>query len=831
MRGGDGKERGARLWHGMQAAERIIQVLFRRIALHARRFPRCSSLCGYALLFLPLYLPLLLGLVLYAPGDTFGFSYPALSAVRPFSIDSLLADPFSGRGFPWLVSYGTFDPVAHLLRVFFDGIQALAWICYLYMVLSAWFFSLFLRRSGRSEAAAFLGGLLYAGAFFWVADGDYAFPFTLALFPAMLFTATFARARPLRTFLLLTLLVAYGWVAGHFNFVPIILVGMTAVTAVASWCSTDQSLLRRARPFLLYCIAAAAGSLLGLARVLPAIAYLQLSERAGGLSVEAAGKAALTLSGIVTAFFPYVTIPFLPGEIGMLFFGAAGLGLLAVGVLQSERPLRFALLGLAVVLLIALPHSPLYAFIQSLPFFSFLRTPRRWLFLGNACIAFIAASASDGIGGGQKRFVRGTGTAWLAIGAAVAALSGIVLLVDALAGSAIIAAAQRYFDAHLFAQTSGLPLDHYHRAIARLWQESVAQASPLSPRFLFPLLGLLLTGWTFRTVLPRARQGETVALLLLSVATILPPFFFLYPKTSPRFLDEARRLWSEAGIGSSSVMPVFAGIADQTVRTGVVGDDPAERVRYHPGILVPNTQALVGIRSIDFYQPIQPRRMARLLAALGSNAAPAPVDERLSFAKLPLEEKLRMFAERLPLLQRLGVQYVASVWALPPPFFHVRSLPFVARLPAVQLYRVPDARPAFSVPSRVLLRRPDEDAAMAFLRDAATRDPALIECVACEEGERAQTAAKISVEGESDTAASVRIETPEDVFLLVQRPRLPGWRVTVDGMPVRTAIGDGFFFAVQVPAGTHDVRLTITYPSLLLDSAKMLSCGCDPWQL
>ncbi len=809
---------------------RQAQAAARRCSALFRRFPRTSAPVLYALLLLPLYAGFLTGLQTYAPGDTLGFSYPALGAVRAFSLDSLLADPWSGRGFPWLATYGTLDPLAHALRLFLDEYLALAWLCYIYLVLSAWLFHLFLRHCGRSWTAAFLGGLVYMGGFFWTADGDYAFPLTLALFPALLLAATYLRRYPWRATALMALLVGLGWAGGHFNFVPLILVAITVFTAFLAWRSDAASWPRRLQPLLLYLVAAGCGMLIGLLKLIPALAYVGLSERAGGLSVAAAGRSAITLAALFTPLFPYMYVPGVEGEMGMLFFGAAGLALLLIGVLQRDRTLRPALLGFALILLIALPRSPLYALVQSLPFFSFLRTPRRWLFIGNACVAFIAAGTADGIQAGRLRYVRGVGSAFLLIACVAAVGSFLATVADVFFGEAIVRAGQRYFDAHLSAQTSGLPLSHYHRHIANLWQLGTGQLSPLAPRFMLPLLALFLTGWMLRAVVPKL-SSRLPALALLTILSLLPPFFFYHPRVPAYLIRELRAVWSSAGLGDAPVLSVFPSIADQLERTGVVGDLPEERVAYQLGLLVPNTHALVGVRSIDFYQPIQPTRMARLLTALGSQHAPAPLPERLVLAKIPLEAKLRLFMDRLPLAQRLGVRYVSSVWELPAPLTPVTSLVFVPRLPPVHVYRVPDPRPSVYVASSVLVRAPQEDQAMAYLRDAPAKEPALVECAGCVAGTFRQPSARVTVVEERDTSVTLRVSAPAEVFLHVLRPRLPGWRAFVDDRPVRTAIGDGMFYAVRVPAGEHEVRLAITYGALLRGAVERLSCRCDPDQL
>lgn len=807
-----------------------INAFARNVFSRARRYPRAMLFLAFALCFLPVYASMLTGFNLYVPGDTLGFNYPPLKALQPFSISSLLSDPYSGRGFPWVITYGTLDPIAQVLRLFFNEYLTFAWLCYVYHVFGGWLFSLFLRRHALSDGAAFIGGLVYAAAFFWVGNADYPLAFSLPLFAGLLYASSFVRTHPLWSCVGMSIGIGYGWVAGHFNFVPFAVVMLAVITCAIGVRARGESLGRRLQPFLLFCIATGVGTMIGLVKLVPALAYVSLSERAGGLSLEAAGKAALTLSTAFTALFPYMTVPLLPGEIGLLFFGATGLALTIVAIFQRDRSVRPVLWALLVCLIIVLPHSPLYAAFQSLPFFSFLRVPRRWLILTNVCVGFLAAAAADRVQAGHVRYVRGTGRMLWVIGIVTACASLAVTLADVVFGESIIGTAQNYFDTHLYGQTSGLPIAHYHRHIERLWNDAVLNVSLFSLPFLIPLAGLLLTGWFMRG---RIARGEKVmqTFVGLTAFTLVPIFFFHQPIASFDDLHEAQRVWSQSDIGENSVLPILSGQADQIFRTGVVGDIPHERVRYQIGLLVPNTQALVNVHSVDFYQPLQSRRIGSLLASLGSTSARAPADEYLALAKITPEEKIQIIARRLPLLQRLGVRYVSSVWDIPSPFILAESLSFVSHLPDIQLYRLPDTRPYAYIASFVRMQNPDEDAAVAYLRDAESVDPSLIECNQCIYGERAQAAASVTVQDRTAVSTTAQVSAQSDVMVNILQLRMPGWRAYIDGTPVKTAIADAVFFAVPVPAGRHDVRLEITYRTLFIDSLRLLLTREDPWLL
>ena len=270
-------------------------------------------LLGYLLILLPLYCRLLLGSRMYIDGDTVGFSYVAIKALNPFSISSLLSDPFSGRGFPWIFSYGTMDPIVHFMRLIFNEFQTLAWICYIYFSLGGLLFAIFLKNRGNSTLSSFVGGLVFSLSFFWVGDGDYSFPFLLPLFASILILIQGCFRHLFRNGILITLMVAYGWVAGHFNFVPLILVGC-GIFAVLQTFENKKPNKRRVMIIAYIFACFLLGTFLGMARLLPALANLQFSERAGGLSAEVASTVTLNISSLITAFFPYMVLPSLNGS-------------------------------------------------------------------------------------------------------------------------------------------------------------------------------------------------------------------------------------------------------------------------------------------------------------------------------------------------------------------------------------------------------------------------------------------------------------------------------------------------------------------------------------
>lgn len=786
---------------------------------------RARLLGAFLLLYGAVNLPFLTGRKVYAVGDTLGFNYPALRALTPFSLDGFLSDPFTGMGFPWLVTYGTLDPVAHALRLFLSPEVTLAWLCFLYFAVGAWLFSLLLLRKGCGAPAAFAGAAVYSAGFFWTGDGDYPLAFSVPLLAGLLLAVDGAHARPVRAGLACSLAVAYGWLAGHFNFVPIILTGTFAYACFLALHAAGD-IRFRLRPVAALLTGVAVGSAAGAVKLVPALAYLQLSERAGGLSYLASSAAGTAkLSYLWTALFPFLRLPLLPAETGTFFFGAAGWAAVLAGGAVAWQRSRALLLAFLLCIAVALPHSPLYWALYHLPLFSVLRAPTRWLLLAYACAGGLAALGTAALlHHPSSRSVARIGRLLLGVGIVAAGAGVFVSVLDAAAGERVVAALQRYFDAHLAGRTSGLPAEHYHRHIAFLWGQLVANLHPLSLRFGLPLGALLATATVLlRPALP-ARRAWLAALL---VGGLFPLFPLHHPRGAAAMVAAVRSLYAASPVGEGRVMPLLPAFADFLERTSVRGDDPEERLAAQLGLLVPNTHALLGVRSVDFYQPLQPTRMARLLAAVGSDSAPAPPQERLALAGGSLEERLTTIVGRMALLNMLGVGHVASAWPLPSPFRLAAEVLPADGLQPVRLYAVPGARPLAYIEPRPEVREPNEERAVALLREGAVRG-SLIECGAC----AAQSGGgRVRVTSSGALRLGLEAVMEADGWLVVNHPRLPGWRVTVDGAEVPTAIANGIFFGIPLSQGNHEVRLAVTFTSLWQDSLHRLRTGADRWLL
>jgi len=60
----------------------------------------------------------------------------------------------------------------------------------------------------------------------------------------------------------------------------------------------------------------------------------------------------------------------------------------------------------------------------------------------------------------------------------------------------------------------------------------------------------------------------------------------------------------------------------------------------------------------------------------------------------------------------------------------------------------------------------------------------------------------------------VTVTAPSDGYVRILETPDTGWTATLDGRPVELLVADGFVSAVQVPAGTHEIRMTYATPGV-----------------
>lgn len=136
--------------------------------------------------------------------------------------------------------------------------------------------------------------------------------------------------------------------------------------------------------------------------------------------------------------------------------------------------------------------------------------------------------------------------------------------------------------------------------------------------------------------------------------------------------------------------------------------------------------------------------------------------------------------------------------------------------PALNVYLNRDALPRALVVHRAVVA-PNHAAALAALHEPGF-DPATT--VVVEGGEALDVtpsgAATIGFEAYSPNEIRLRVDTPTEAYLVLSEVWYPGWRASVDGVPVPVLRANYAFRAVRLAPGEHQVRLTFAPRAWLL---------------
>jgi hypothetical protein len=135
-----------------------------------------------------------------------------------------------------------------------------------------------------------------------------------------------------------------------------------------------------------------------------------------------------------------------------------------------------------------------------------------------------------------------------------------------------------------------------------------------------------------------------------------------------------------------------------------------------------------------------------------------------------------------------------------------------AALAAVRSERLPDGRPF-------------DPTAIALVEDGASRDRG-----------RVDPAARVEVIAATTNALQLSVSSPTPAFLVLSEVDYPGWRATVDGRAEPIVRTNYVLRGLEVPAGTHRVRVELRPRSVYLGAAVSAGCiallaGLAVWRL
>ena len=390
--------------------------------------------------------------------------------------------------------------------------------------------------------------------------------------------------------------------------------------------------------------------------------------------------------------------------------------------------------------------------------------------------------------------------------AAVAASASLVLN---LFKDQILSFLNNYFLTNLYHQTSGLPIEHYRQVILNYFNETLAIFDFRNPVFLFSLVFLIVS---FAVIVLMHRGVEQVSKRTLATVVIFNLVLVLF-----QYLPTvSASIWPPASQTAALVdknfrtMTFLAGSSEWAKLTVPHGTNLTESLRLNVEMLSPNTNLIYNIPHADEYENLMPRRIARLLALLGSDWA--TLGERLTEQNAGPEKKAEIFAERKYLLNVLGVRYITSLYPLPVFSKIAEHLATSHQIP-VYIYENESAKPLAYFAEKIKQISPDEESAYQQLLVIKNADVVVWECEPCPEARPVEQGSAEVIMRKND---SFRLQTQASHagLLVFSQNRLPGWKAYIDGRETAIYSVQSAFMGIVIPEGEHEVEFDFDYRNI-----------------
>ncbi len=785
---------------------------------------------AYLIVFALPLLPLILGRRMFADSDSLGLNLPfqlSLFTMKGLSNGSFWWNPYNFHGFPSFIGESaSTEPLPYLLSAILPPLAAYNMTLLVHMAVGATIFAMLLKRYGVSSIAALLGGFTFVASNWWSVPWISSSALVM-MTPLTLLSLSIGKKNPKTSFGLTVVMLTYAWYSVHLIHIPIlwIVCGLFALALSVQSKPYYLGVFIRS-PLASYLVAFCASTILALPKILPALLYASLSFRAGGVPFEQASLGGITPIIITHAILPFFSLPqAMNGEGAPIYVGIFGMACACAALTRSTREVRLLATLYVLFFLVALNHSPLFWLIHKIPPFSFIRGEGRWLPAGNVALAALAAIGFDQLMTNQaeawrmriRRFA-----IWL-LGIFLG-LSAVVISILTIWRGPLTALLFRIFENRYYEHTSGLPLAHYHAVLSGYLDETIATFNPMTAKTGFAVLALATLAFLFSDSLwKKLGAHRNIVTLLAAIMTTLPLLWLRHQTvTSNDFpLPSLTTVYARAHGPIFSVFPNLAKylLLDPQHPTA------AEGARFQSAMFVPNHNVWYGVESINYFDNLMSRRMGRLLAWVGSESIRGTTKDNLSTEPITPEKKIATMLERKDVLDILNARTILSNWPLHDPQLNLVSdaMPPLPREVPLYVYDNLTARPFAYFATSVRMIKPNEDAAFTLLTNELwPHFSSLIECEHCVNDD-VRGEGTVMVMRRDPTAIEVKTTSTRKQWLVISTNNLPGWSVTIDGIPVTPSVANVAFFGVPVTAGEHKVSLRFSFPKLFVASVERIT--------
>lgn len=736
--------------------------------------------------------------------------------------DSFFWNPYLLSGFPKFASLtgGYLNPLVYIGLKFFPVPFVYNWLNFLYLALAAFFTALFLKKININLLGCLVGGWIFVFSQ-WARNHDITMNSALFLLPLLFFLILeIKESRGWKTFLYVlagSLAIGLIWVSSFWHLLIEIMVAAGAFSlflAVRDFIHEKNEKKKKKNFFrapLGYLSMVLGGTLIGLIQLVPTLVMISLSIRTTQFSHWDAVQGGIHFYDLIALVLPFFNYPFLARSSVLVEYWGV-LPLFFVVVIFSLRGLKMPTFFSSLLLfgaVLAINGSPLFWAVHHLPVFNLLQTSSRWMLIVSFSAAILAAL---GLNAFFDEFEKLKSSWWLKITLQLYKWTGVLLSIASLVLSIsyyffkdkILSSLNSYFDKFIYAKTSHLSLNYYHDYINKLFSDFTLSFSPLNPKFLFPFV-FLISAYFFLKFYKEGKFRESKKNIALAAALVAFNFICVYFFNDNIYkgysLDnEPETVRFLRGQESGRIFSFFRYLAPLKLQNyGAYGMKQGE-AELRSELLFPNKNLPFKIEGVDLEgDPMANKSMAKILSFLGA-AASLPKAEKLENVPLSLEEKIKIFESRKPIIDFLGIRYLLSTGCIDENIFpKIFETEVTDKKIYVFIYKNKEARPLYYFTNEQWLIEVGGDITPEELNQKLKKFDYKISQKGIELLERKN--AELTLKTNSD----------KEQLLVFSQNNLPGWKSFIDGKEIAIYSVGTVYMGIKVPAGQHQVGFEYSY--------------------
>lgn len=748
---------------------------------------------------------LFLGKILMSGDSTYG-SYSLAYFFSNFPGVSI--NPFVFSGYPVIsgFQFGYFNPIYNLFFRLFDFIFTVHFIVLIDYLGGAILTYLFTRKIGLSAYASIISSLAYTFSQYsitWqglphIANSVYLLP---AIFYLLLYVIELNR----KSVIFFGLILGISFSATHYQFIILACIGGGVFFIYEIWLSWagHLSFFKNAKPFLFLFIGIVIAFVISLPSTLSSLSLFKESTRHIYIGYSSASYLDLFKYILPTWNLYHISLDVFRTYVGIgpFFLAVVGIYQLYRRKLNNKRAVFFAWFSV-VTLIMSLKYSPSLLIIRYIPIIKYFSVESHWLYLSSFGLVVLAGFGFDFlINNSQtinieviRKFIRRI-TVFLLTAFTTANL------IYFFCGEKIIISIQRYFDAHMYANTTQLSLDYYHDVIRLIAGQTFMNVSFLNINVVLLFIYLYVLYLLLKLI---DRKILFSNLFIIFVLLNMLSFCFATLDIADKNLIIGRSNTAEFihanedDIYGYRVFGFATFLAQYQMISATHANTEIESLVFAREALIANANVYSEIPIVGGYDTLNFRRYQNIVTHLEDTTS-----------KKTIEEKTSIFLSKLNLLSAFNVKYIVSPYILDNPNL---DLVFSEKVTDFQvplyLYKNMKFLPRFYLAKKVtFLSENDEEGNFSRVvqADSNFKDVTFIECDKCTNEKAFGQIGTVRLIFRDKSGFEIEVTSERDEWLVVSNESVPGWRASIDGVFTKIYYANHAFMGVFVPKGKHKV--------------------------